>query len=345
MKVEQMAPRALVVLMVLLFISGTAGAEADNRRGYPLEKRVAELEKEVAGLRTEMSAYRILPLPESLALCDKPIPLHNDDVREKFEREIFQFLENKGLLTIVIKRYTKFLAVVSEELTRANMPPDLIYLAISESYLNPKAVSKADARGFWQFIKDTAKREGLSVGDTIDERFSVKRSTKSALSYLKKLNSEFGDWFLAMAAYNCGEGRVREAISNQNTKDFFELFLPEETERYIYRVAALKEIVSNAKKYGLSIEKRQFYKPYSIWEATIEVRKDVHTLTLAQAMDLPYKAFREYNLHIRRYTLPKGIYYLYVPVEKKEIFLKRIKTCPGVSVEKNGNEPAKDNGS
>ena len=90
------------------------------------------------------------------------------------------------------------------------MPPDLIYLGIAESYLNPRAVSKANAGGMWQFIKETGKREGLFINDSIDERYSVTRSTRSALGYLNKLHSEFGDWLVAMAAYNAGEARIRE---------------------------------------------------------------------------------------------------------------------------------------
>ncbi len=202
-------------------------------------------------------------------------------MREAFEREFYQFLENKGLLTILVKRYGKFLNVVSEELDRTAMPPDLIYLAIAESYLNPRAVSKANAGGLWQFIKDTGKREGLFINDHIDERYSVTRSTRSALGYLNRLHTEFGDWFLAMAAYNAGEARLREAIQNQNTKDFFEMFLPEETERYVYRVAALKEILANPRKYGLPIEKEDYYKPYAVAEVTIDLERETHTAVLA----------------------------------------------------------------
>jgi hypothetical protein len=214
--------------------------------------------------------------------------------------------------------------VVSEELNKANLPPDLIYLAIAESYLNPRAISKANAGGMWQFIRETGKREGLYIDEHVDERYSVKRSTKSAMAYLKKLHGEFGDWLIAIAAYNAGEGRLREAISNQDTRDFFELFVPEETERYIYRISAIKELLSNPKKYGLTIEKRDYYRPYAVTEVVLEVGKETHTLTLAQCMDLPYKTFREYNLHMRRYKLPRGIYHVYIPAEKKQTFLKKI---------------------
>ncbi len=326
---------ALSVAVLFLFVSLARGAdpEAGQKRPQTLEKKVSDLEKEVAGLKTELG-YLIMPdLPDRLSLCDRPIPLEDEDVREGFEREFYQFLENRGLLTILIKRYGKFFSVVSEELNRQNMPSDLIYLAIAESYLNPRAVSKANAGGIWQFIKDTGKKEGLCINDQIDERYSIAKSTRTALQYLKRLHDEFGSWFVAMAAYNAGEGRLREAIANQNTKDFFDLYLPEETDRYIYRIAAIKEIVGNPGKYGLFIEKGDYYRPYAVAEVTIEVEKETHTALLAQAMDLPYKAFREYNLHIRKYRLPRGIYHLYVPVEKREAFFRGIRNCPDVTIQ------------
>jgi hypothetical protein len=135
-----------------------------------------------------------------------------------------------------------------------------------------------------------------------------------------------------MAAYNAGEARLREAIQNQNTRDFFEMFLPEETDRYIYRVAALKEILANPRKYGLPIEKADYYKPYAVVEITIDLESETHTAVLALAMDLPYRTFRHYNLHIRKYRLPKGVYHLYVPIEKKETFLRRIRMNQSISV-------------
>lgn len=306
-----------------------------KRLGY-LEKRVAELEKETASLRGEVQTLQFPGSPETVILCDKAIPLGRDDVRERFEREFYLILENKGLLTILVKRHSKFLSSLSGEIERFRVPSDLIYLAVAESYLNPRVVSSAGAGGMWQFIKETGRREGLFVGDGIDERYSIRLSTYSALSYLRKLYAEFGDWFLAMASYNCGEGRVREAISNQNTRDFFDLFLPEETERYVMRIAAFKELLSNPRKYGLKIDKKDFYRPYSLSDLIITVTRDVHTATLAQAAELPYKAFRDYNLHLRRYTLAKGSYHIFVPLEKREIFLRRIRGTPGVSVEKEG---------
>jgi membrane-bound lytic murein transglycosylase D len=328
----------VAVFCLFLFVPAfLAGAEppAGKAQGPDtalLEKEVASLKREINGLKKEVGALKMAPVPDLISLCDKPMPLFDEDTREQFEREFYQFIENKGLLTILVRRQAKFLSVVSEEIERMKMPQDLIFLAIAESYLNPRVKSSADAGGLWQFMKETGKRNGLFINDDVDERYTVTRSTRSALVYLKKLNDEFGDWFLAMAAYNCGENRIREAVSNQNTKDFFELFLPEETSRYVFRIAALKEILGNPQKYGLPLEKSDCYRPYEVAEVTIELDRETHTNVLAQAMQISYKTFRMYNLHIRRYKLPRGTYRVYVPIEKRETFLNGIKMCPGVAL-------------
>ena len=326
----------LVAFLLLMAREGYGQSDTLQRKQQPVERRIADTEKEVTGPRKEVSFFSLLTFPappESLTLCNKPIPLAADDIRERFEREYYQMLEHRGLLTILVKRYAKYGPILSDEIAKMNLPSDLIYLALTESYLNPRAVSKANAGGMWQFIKETGKREGLNINDNIDERYSIVRSTKSALGYLKKLNDEFGDWLLVMAAYNCGEGRIREAIANQASRDFFELYLPEETDRYIYRIASIKEIITNTKKYGLTMDQREYYKPFAVTECVLEVKHDVHTATLAQAMDMSYKTFRELNLHLRKYNLPKGVYYLYVPSEKKEVFLRRVKENPNVGIQ------------
>ncbi len=326
---------AAFLFAVLLLAASLSYAQSDTlqRKQQSLDKKVSDLEKEVAGLQREINFFKIPAIPEFVTLCNRPIPLTVEDTRERFEREFFQMLENRGLLTILIKRHAKYAPIISDEINKMNLPSDLIYLALTESYLNPRVVSKANASGMWQFMKETGKREGLTVSDTIDERYSIVRSTRSALAYLRKLQDEFGDWLLSMAAYNSGEGRIREAVTNQYTRDFFELYLPEETDRYIYRIAATKEIIVNPKKYGLTVEQKDFYRPFTVTEMTLEVKRDLHTAVLAQAMDVSYKTFRELNLHIRKYTLPKGLYYLYVPSEKKETFLRRIRENPNLSVQ------------
>ncbi|HBE45410.1 MAG TPA: hypothetical protein DDW17_08225, partial [Deltaproteobacteria bacterium] len=137
----------------------------------------------------------------------------------------------------------------------------------------------------------------------------------------------------AMAAYNAGSNRIKDALENQGTKDFFDLFLPEETERYIFRILALKEIITNRERYGIKIDEKELYKPFAIDAVLIKIEKELHTNALARCMDMSYRQFRYLNLHIRKYILPKGTYTINVPVEKKESFFKKLKAYPFVLIE------------
>jgi hypothetical protein len=324
----------IIIFVALTFLIGCPDgwAQTIQKKALPLEKRVADLEIEVARLKRTANVYSLDGLPESLILCDKKIPIFSDNIRERFEREFFQLLEDKGLLTIVVKRYFKYLGMINQETQKMSLPPDLIYLVITESYLNPRATSRANAAGLWQFIKETGKSEGLYIDDYIDERYNIKKATRSALTHLKKLNGEFGDWLIAMAAYNAGRGRLKEAIDNQNTKDFFEMFLPQETERYIFRIMALKEIVLNREAYGIKIDEKDMYKPILIYEVLIETGKEMHVSILSKCMDVPFKIFRDNNLHLKKYILPRGLYSINVPYEKHEIFLNNLKEYPHIKV-------------
>lgn len=322
------------VALILLSIGQPVGAQVNNssKKTSSLEKKVADLEQEVSILKAMVDFSHANLMPDNISLCDKKISLAREEMRERFEREYFQFLENRGLVTILVKRYTKYFGFINTEIQKMALPPDLIYLVITESYLNPRAVSQAQAGGMWQFMKETGKKEGLTINDHVDERFNIKRSTRAALTHLKRLYGEFGDWFIAMAAYNAGAGRLKEAIENQGTRDFFDLYLPEETERYIFRIMAIKEIVSNREKYGIVFSEKELYKPLAISEITIEAVREVPVLTIAKYGDLSYKAFRDLNVHLRKYRLPKGIYIINIPTEKRDVFVKRLKDSAYITV-------------
>jgi len=331
--------RTVLLLPILLgilcappvFVS-CSDAQVLTKKPAPIEKRVADVEKDVLRLDRQVNLFNLDALPDYLMLCDKKVPIINEDVRERFERELFQLLENRGLLTIIVKRYFKYLPTIDEEIEKMSLPPDLVYLAVTESYLNPRSISSANAAGMWQFIKETGQKEGLYINDNIDERYNIKTSTRSALAHLKKLYDEFNDWFIAMAAYNAGAARLREAIENQNTRDFFDLYLPEETERYVFRVMALKEIISNRERYGINIDDKELYKPVNLQEVTLELDKEIHSNILAKAMEVSYRTFKLYNLQIRKYKMPKGIYRINVPAEKKDLFLKHLKGMSYITV-------------
>jgi len=326
----------LLILVVLMFVfPGFLFAQEDQTQGKLrlLEERVTNLERESEGLRKELALLKLPPLPDRLTLCDRVVPLWKDEGRERFEREFYPLLGQRGRLTILIKRYSRFFNVLSREIENAGLPADLIFLAIAESDLNPRATSPAKAGGLWQFIKDTGKREGLYAGEYIDERYAIEKSTRTALSLLTKLHNDFGDWLLAMAAYNAGESRIRSVLASQGSRDFFDLFINEETDRYVFRIAALKEVIGNPRKYGLAIEKSDYYQPYVTVRVRVESEKEISTSIFSQAMDLPYRTFRLYNLQIRKDRLPAGAYKLYVPAEKKETFIMKMQGISGITVQ------------
>ena len=326
----------LLTILACFAITTAASAQPFQKKSGPLDKRVSDVEKELFRLSGETDIYTTDYLTDTLKLSDRKIPLAKDDVRERFEREYFQLLENKGTLVIIVKRYLKYYGMINGEIQKAAMPPDLIYLVITESYLNPRALSKANAAGLWQFMKETGKREGLYVNDNVDERYNIKKATRSALAHLKRLYNEFGDWFIAMAAYNAGAGRLREAIENQETTDFFDLYLPEETERYILRIAAIKQVIAERERFGIYLDDKDLYKPVIVAEVSLELENDAHVNIFAKCMDVSYRTFRHYNLHLRKYRLPKGAYTINVPYDKKEIFLRKLRNYPYVRVLKEG---------
>lgn len=152
-------------------------------------------------------------------------------------------------------RSLKYIPMIQDEFRKAGIPEDLAFMALIESGFRPDPTSKAGAKGLWQFMPVTAKRFGLRVDDALDERLDPYKSTVAAAKYLKVLHAEFGDWPLAVAAYNCGEGRVRRTLKKKNATTFWELVeleaLPVETQRYVPSIIAATIISRDMPGYGL----------------------------------------------------------------------------------------------
>jgi membrane-bound lytic murein transglycosylase D len=159
-------------------------------------------------------------------------------------------------MTIGITRSSSFLEMARQEFRRAGLPEDLVWLAHVESVWNPRAVSPAAAGGIWQFIPKTAKEYGMTVESGNDERADPLKQTRVAASYLRDLYTLFGDWALAMAAYNSGEPRVMEAVVKNGRANFWEIYnkqlLPKETCNYVPKILAAIEVASRADQYGFT---------------------------------------------------------------------------------------------
>lgn len=152
-------------------------------------------------------------------------------------------------------RSTRYEALMKKVLRDNKLPEDLFYIALIESGFSSQAFSHASAVGYWQFIRGTGKRYKLQINQMIDERRDPVLSTQAAADYFKDLYARFNSWYLAMASYNVGEGRVDRAVKKYKTKDFWELTrnkraLPRETDDYIPKYIAAKLIAKNPDKYG-----------------------------------------------------------------------------------------------
>ena len=254
------------------------------------------------------------PLPESLTLCGEKVPLADRQVREMLDRELTIAVWDRAQVLMWIKRAGRYFPFIEERLAQAGLPSDLKYLAVAESSLLPGIRSNRSALGLWQFMADTAERQGIKANAEVDERLNVARSTEAALKYLTQLNGLFGSWTLALAAYNCGEGHVKRELEEQQVQSYYQLDLPNETERFVFRIAAVKIILENPRQYGYRVSPERVYQPIQADVLAVEPVAPVHLTRLAQALSSTYKTLRELNPEYQGRFLPAGKGRLAVPV-------------------------------
>jgi len=265
-----------------------------------------------------------VPLPNSVSLCGEAVPLERQAVRERLDREFTIIVWDRPQIFLWLKRANRYFPFIEQELKKAGLPDDLKYLAVAESSLLTHARSPAGASGYWQFMPKTATEKGLKKDSFRDERYSLEHSTAAALTYLKQCYDIFGSWPLAMAAYNCGERRVRQAIEQQKVTDYYQLKLPTETERYVFRIAAIKILLENHESYGYRISPTELYPPAVYDMVDLTIRYKLHIPDLAIAAGTDYKTIRQLNPQFKKYYFPRGTYMVKVPRGLKKKFLKQI---------------------
>jgi peptidoglycan lytic transglycosylase D len=252
-------------------------------------------------------------VPAGVYLCGDPVPLNDPAVREDLDRELTIVIWSHAQTTMWIKRAHRYLPEVEEKLRSRRLPLDLQYVAIIESDLRPTARSSAGAAGPWQFMAPTAQHYQLTSNPAVDQRLEFGAATDAALSYLQRLYQIFHDWPLALAAYNCGEVRVQREMAIQGVNSFYHLSLPEETERYVFRLLAAKIVLEDPASYGYEIPPDQLYPPLAYDEVSITLAKALAVRRLAEACGSYYKAIKTLNPWIKSEELPPGVYRLKVP--------------------------------
>ncbi len=252
-------------------------------------------------------------MPESVYLCGEPVPLSDPAVRESLDRELTIIAWNRAQTTMWLKRAHRYLPEVEAKLRARRLPLDLQYVVIIESDLLLKARSSAGAMGPWQFMAPTAQRYQLRCNDTLDERLEFAQSTDAALNYLQNLYQIFHDWPLAIASYNCGEGRVQKEMALQGVNSYYYLSLPEETERYVYRLIAAKIVLEDPVCYGYDIPPEELYPPLEFDEVSLTLPREAPVRRLAEACGSYYRAIKTLNPWIKGAALPPGTYRLKLP--------------------------------
>jgi membrane-bound lytic murein transglycosylase D len=249
------------------------------------------------GVVFDRSKYAPLGYSFQMDFAGEQVPTYLADVQERLDKEMVTNMNYHTNTTLVIKRANKVFPIMEPILAKYGVPDDFKYLAVIESSL-VNAVSPAGARGVWQFMPSTAKEKGMEVGEQVDERYHLEKSTEAACKYLIAAKEKFGSWTLAAASYNGGMGGIKTKMEEQEVDNYYDLLLTEETSRYVFRILALKEIMKNADKYGFSIPKEALY--YQIPTKKIVVDSSITNLAaFAKSQGVNYKILKLHNPWLR----------------------------------------------
>ncbi len=273
-----------------------------------------------------------------LTFCSEVIPLDDPQVRERFEKEMLLNVWDRPQVILWLKRANRYFPIIEEALRRENMPDDLKYLAVAESGLRPHAGSPKGAMGFWQFMQSTGRKYGLRIDDKIDDRRNIFLSTRAALEYLRFLYDDLGAWTLAAAAYNMGEGGLRAEIKAQETRDYHNLYLSLETQRYLFRILAAKRIISHPEQFGFHLEPEDLYPPLVFDTVSVLLEEETPILLIAQSANTYFKTIKDLNPQFRGYNLGKGTYELMVPKGSGVDFAANFKTMEKLGTEQKNKQ-------
>jgi len=274
--------------------------------------------------------YRIYSpeVPVKMDFAGEDVPLDLFYIRESLDREIMASTFMHSSTITMFKRACRWFPVIEPILKKNGIPDDFKYLALAESNLG-NVVSSSGAEGFWQFMKGTGIKYGLEVTEEVDERYNLEKATEAACMYFKTGFREYGTWTLTAASYNRGLDGVGKAVENQHTSDYYNLFLVDETARYIFRILAIKQVYNHPTQYGFYLRQSDFYPPLSTYNLTVD-----STITdlpgFAQKLKISYRILKEFNPWLRRYTLTNKTgkkYILTLPKEgslRQEILNKNI---------------------
>lgn len=266
------------------------------------------------GFSASHDSIRLFDLSHELDFAGESVPLTEGDVYERLEREIYVNAYWESNMILLLKRSKKFLPQIERMLKENGVPDDFKYLAIAESGLM-NVGSPAGARGFWQILESTGKEYGLEISEDVDERYHLEKATLAASQYFKKAHAKFGDWTAVAASYNMGQSGFAKRQEEQLHRNYYELYLNDETSRYLFRILAFKLIFENPNAFGYHLEEEDFYQNPMLKE--IRVDEDIKDLPKwAKDRGSSFKDLKLYNpwLRDRNLKVRKGkVYEILLP--------------------------------
>lgn len=300
---------SIVVVLLLLVLAGLTICSDDATRVKKIKPIVP-------------SKIMTPEVPNEIYFCGRRIDLTRYNRHEGIDRELTSFCYLHATTMLNFKRANRFFPVIEPILKENGIPDDFKYLAVVESFLDPQVKSPAKAVGLWQFMEATGRQYGLTITSTVDERYHVEKATVAACKYLKDAYEKYGDWTIVASSYNAGMGRISGEMSKQDVDNSMDLWLVEETTRYVYRIMAMKLIFENPYKYGFVLRERDLYKPIACQK--VSVSTDIPNLAaFAKQYGLTYADLKRFNPWLRDRKLVTGdrTYEILIPLQE-DIYYK-----------------------
>ena len=250
-----------------------------------------------------------MKIPENLTFAGEKVELDKTDIRERIDRELLvnTYWQSNALLWF--KRTNKYFPVIEPILKEKGVPDDFKYLSVIESDLR-NVTSPAGAKGMWQMLKEAARENGLEVNSNVDERYHLEKATRAACDYLIAAKERLGSWTLAAAAYHAGNFGIEKRLVEQQVTSYYDVLAGENTERYLPRIIAAKEILTHPEKYGFEFEKDDLYELGPTY--TVEVDTAITDIaSFAKKYGTNYKELKMYNPWLRENKLNNKTQRLY----------------------------------
>lgn len=239
-------------------------------------------------------------VPKMIVFAGDTIRFDRQDIYERMDRELISFTYMHTNSTLMLKRSKRIFAKVVPILRANGVPEDLKYLMAIESNFDPKALSSAGAAGLWQFTKSTAKEYGLEVSSEVDERYHIEKETVAACKYLLKAYDKYGDWMTVAASYNGGQNGISKRIENQRQRKAMDLWLVEETSRYMFRILAAKMFFEDPTSFGFYVREKDKYPVEPKPKETVSVSGPIENLVgFAEEHGIRYATLKGANLWLR----------------------------------------------